>query len=132
MSKSWEPPYLRDLVENLKYKNRWEFSLQYKFLPTGIDGLVFQVFAYVENAFDHTEKMVIPHNFPVPPVSYNRDNWAAWIVDRIGDVERHERDEAVQFYGVREFAPHHSNGEDPYRTWHTSDYATARKACGDD
>ena len=34
--------------------------------------------------------------------------------------------------GVRVFAPHHGNGEDPYRVWHVGDLADTRVKAGQD
>lgn len=130
----FEPPGLRDLIATLTYKPGWKFFLALfrEDEDEAPRGWRFHVISDTDDSLRPDKRIRVNHAFPVPPASYNRDTWAAWIVDRIGDVEMHERNEFVQFDGVREFAPHHGNGEDPYRTWHVSDYATAAKRAGDD
>lgn len=127
----YEPPGLRELVNAIKYKQGWQFRLAEDFAPDGSGGLVFEVVSFTDDSLGDG-KIRVRHHFLVPPASYNRDNWAAWLRDRVADVENHETNEFFQINGVREFAPHHGNGEDPYRTWHVSDYETAKKRAGDD
>lgn len=126
------PPHLPELVKSLSYKPGWEFSLKPFFEGHEERGLAFYVISDTENSLDPSTRIRVRHEFLVPPASWNRDTWAAWILDRVGDVELHERNEFLRIDGVREFAPHHGNGEDPYRTWHVSDYETAKKRAGDD
>jgi hypothetical protein len=126
------PEHLEDLVNGLKYKPYWEAYLMEDFADDGSGGLTLFIISDTQDSLNPERRIRVRHGFLVPPASYNRDCWAAWIVDRLGDVEMHERNEFVQFNGVREFAPHHGNGEDPYRTWHVSDYATASKSAGDE
>lgn len=132
MREAYEPPGLRELIDSMSYKPNWLLSLELDFQDDGSGGLVFQVVSHTDDSIRTGNKIRVRHQFLVPPATYNRDNWAAWLVDRLGDVEMHERNEFVKFNGVREFAPHHGNGEDPYRTWHISDYATAKKRAGDE
>lgn len=128
----FEPPGLRELVESYEYKPGWTFWLGV-FSEDGEErALAFYAVSDTENSMDPTKRIRVRHEFLVPPASYNRDTWAVWINDRVGDVEMHERNEFSRFNGVREFAPHHGNGENPYITWHVSDYATANKSSGDD
>lgn len=128
----YTPPHLRDLVEAATYKPGWMFYLQHKVEPDGSGGLTLHIISDTENSFDFGKRIRVNHAFLVPPASYNRDTWAAWLFDRVRDVETHEAGEFFRLNGVREFAPHHSNGEDPYRVWHVSDWATANKSSGDD
>lgn len=128
----YEPPGLRALVESLSYKPGWEFRLR-AFSEAGqVRGVAFYVTSDTENSLDPSRRIRVLHEFLVPPASYNRDTWAAWLFDRIRDVETHEAGEFFRIDGVREFAPHHGNGEDPYRVWHVSDWATANKSSGED
>jgi hypothetical protein len=128
----YEPPGLRKLVKTLAYKPGWEFWLGVFREDGEARAWAFYVISDTENSLDPSQRIRVRHEFLAPPASWKRDVWAAWLVDRIGDAELHERNEFVRFDGVREFAPHHGNGEDPYRTWHVSDYETAKKRAGDD
>ncbi len=92
----------------------------------GSGGLTFFVISVTDDSMVKDQKISVRHGFLVPNDSYNRDTWAAWLRDRLQDVETHECNEFFRINGLREFAPHHGNGEDPYRTWHVSDYATFR------
>lgn len=128
----FEPPHLRALVESLTYKPGWMAYLNVFREGGQARGWAFYVVSDTEDSMKPGERIRVQHEFLVPPASWNRDTWAAWIVDRLGDVEHHERNEFVRFDGYREFAPHHGNGEDPYRTWHVGDHEAARKRAGDD
>lgn len=126
------PEHLPELVKLIKYKPGWEFRLIEKFEHDGSGGLQLWITSDTLDSFDFAKRIRVLHSFLVPRASYNRDTWAAWIFDRVRDVETHEAGEFFRIDGVREFAPHHGNGEDPYRVWHVSDWATANKSSGDD
>lgn len=128
---AYEPPHLRELVESISYKPGWMFYLSYEPATDGSGGLALHVVSHTEDSFNFERRIRVNHEFLVPAASWNRDVWAAWLFDRIRDVETHEAGEFFRLDGVREFAPHHSNGEDPYRVWHASDWATAAKSSGD-
>lgn len=132
MTDRYVPPHLGELVKAITYKPGWMFFLRYEVEEDGSGGLALKIVSDTENSFDFGQRIRVQHSFLVPPASYNRDTWAAWIFDRVRDVETHEAGEFFRIDGVREFAPHHGNGEDPYRTWHVSDWATADKSSGDD
>lgn len=120
------PEHLGLLVKGLTYKPRWMFYLNVEFAEDGSGGLTFFVVSDTEDSLHLGRRIRVRHGFLVPRASYNRDTWAAWLFDRIRDVESHEAGEFFRINGIREFAPHHGNGEDPYRVWHISDYATTR------
>jgi hypothetical protein len=131
------PKHLPELVNGITYKPSWHFNLASEYAEDGAGGLTFFVVSDTENSLYPPGRTPVPrirvrHGFLVPPASYNRDTWAAWLFDRIRDVETHEAGEFFRIDGYREFAPHHGNGEDPYRVWHVGDHATARKKAGDD
>jgi len=126
------PPHLGDLVKSISYKPGWMFYLEHEVEDDGSGGLQLQIVSNTENSFHFDQRIRVRHSFLVPPASYNRDTWAAWLFDRVRDVETHEAAEFFRIDGVREFAPHHGNGEDPYRVWHVSDWATAAKSSGED
>jgi hypothetical protein len=134
LSERFEPPHLRSLVDSLEYKPGWEFALAFRHGETedAPDNLQFLVMSQTTDSFDFKNTNYrVRHTFLVPPTTWNRNNWAAWLFDRISDIETHEAGEFFRIKGVREFAPHHSNGEDPYRIWHVSDWATASKSSGE-
>lgn len=128
----YRPEHLGPLVKALTYKPNWQMYLAIDRAEDGAGGLTFFVVSDTENSLEPGKRIRVRHGFLVPPASYNRDTWAAWLFDRIRDVETHEAGEFFRLDGIREFAPHHGNGEDPYRVWHVSDYATADKSSGDD
>lgn len=128
----YTPEHLPALVAAITYKPGWQFRLGIDRADDGAGGLTFFVTSDTENSLDPAKRIRVRHGFLVPPASYTRDVWAAWLFDRVRDVESHEAGEFFRLDGVREFAPHHGNGEDPYRVWHVSDYATAAKSAGDD
>lgn len=129
---NYTPPHLEDLVKSISYKPDWEFWLVTEMEDDGSGGLQLWIISDTVNSFDFKSRIRVRHSFLVPTASYNRDTWAAWLFDRVRDVETHEAGEFFRIDGVREFAPHHGNGEDPYRVWHVSDWATANKSSGDD
>lgn len=131
-TESYVPAHLEELVESIKYKPWWSFYLEYAVEKDGSGGLSFHIISCTQDSFNFKERIRVKHAFLVPLASYNRDTWAAWLFDRVRDVESHEASEFFRLDGVREFAPHHGNGEDPYRVWHVSDWATANKSSGED
>jgi hypothetical protein len=131
MTDYFEPPGLRDLVTAIDYKPGWTFFLRHEVEEDGSGGLQLCIVSDTEDSLNPIRRMRVRHAFLVPPATYNRDTWAAWLFDRARAVETHEAGEFFKINGVREFAPHHSNGEDPYRVWHVSDWATAAKSSGE-
>lgn len=128
---TYTPKHLPELVAATKYKPMWTFRLTERFEPDGAGGLILEIVSFTTDSFDFSKNIAVGHAFLVPAASWNRDVWAAWIFDKIRAVEDHEAGEFFRINGVREFAPHHSDGEDPYRIWHVSDWATAAKSSGD-
>lgn len=129
---SYIPEHLPPLVEALEYKPGWSFFLQDQTESDGSGGLSFHVISCTPDSFDFARTIRVNHAFFVPPASYNRDVWSAWLFARVRDVETHEAGEFFRIDGVREFAPHHGNGEDPYLVWHVGDWKTAAKSAGQD
>ena len=126
------PPHLPELVQSITYKRGWSFELVEDIGHDGSGGLALSIVSYTDDSYDPAVKIRVRHAFLVPPATYNRDTWAAWIFDRVRDVETHEAGEFFMLDGLREFAPHHGNGEDPYRVWHVSDHAATRVKAGYD
>lgn len=126
-------PVLVEIVKVLKYKPKWKNYIGHEVGEDGSGGWHFFIVSNTENSMVPGEMDYrVRHGFLIPPASYNRDNWIAWLFDRFRDVESHEAGEFFKVNGEREFAPHHGNGEDPYRVWHVSDLATAKKRAGDE
>ena len=123
---------LRALVLELTYKPDWQVYIDYEVAEDGAGGWHLFIVSNTVDSFNFDKRIRVRHGFLIPAASYNRDTWAAWLFERFVDVERHEAGEFFRLNGVREFAPHHSNGENPYLTWHVGDYATAAKKSGDD
>lgn len=124
----WEPPGLRELVSRLVYKPGWMIYL-------GTDNeddrwLTLHIVSETQDSYDEFKTMRVNHSFLVPMASYNEVNWLAWLFERVRDVEAHEAGEFFKVDGLRVFAPHHGNGEDPYRTWFVGDYADTRVRAG--
>jgi hypothetical protein len=123
------PERLDDLVKSVTYKPGWMFYIQ---VDDDCPVPKLMIVSDTLNSLETGRRIRVRHEFMIPPATYNRDTWAAWLFDRLRDVETHEAAEFFRIDGVREFAPHHGNGEDPYRVWHVSDWATAAKSAGDD
>jgi hypothetical protein len=114
----FEPPGLREIINSLEYKPDWKFFFRTFSEEGEIRGWQLNIFSHTPNSLDISEDVHIQHTFLVPPLSWNRDNWIAWIFDRVRDVETHEAGEFFRVNGERPFAPPHSPDEDSYRVWH--------------
>lgn len=126
------PTILEELVDNLEYKPGWNYVLRYKDRGQGSKGLTFIVTTLTTNSYDPDLQNLTPdyrvnHLFPVPPAAYNRTAWTRWLLDRLLEVEIHEACEFFRIAGERIFAPHHSEGEDPYSIFMIGDKETAQK-----
>jgi hypothetical protein len=76
----------------------------------------------------HPERATrVAHYFAVPPATFNRQSWMAWLFDQLGLVDLHERMEdfvleetVTDLHGCtarsfeRPFAPNHGPGWSPY------------------
>ena len=126
------PHELADLVSKVKYYPNWRLYLSDEDRGQGCKGLTFNILARVPNSVsEENEMMWVRHLFPVPAAAFNRDSWMNWMLERCFDVQRHEACEFFMIDGVRVFAPHHSEGEDPYIVWHLGDWETANKGSRD-
>lgn len=83
------------------------------------------------NSYNVQKNIYVNHSFLVPLASYNDRTWKAWVFDCYMKVWRHEVGEMLLFDGIREFAPHHGNGEDPYITWHIGDLEDTQVRAGE-
>jgi len=123
---------LVELVKQVTYKPNWKIYVAYEVADDGAGGWHLFIISSTDDSLNPSWAIRVRHGFLIPPASYNRDTWASWVFDRIRDVETHEAAEFFRINNVREFAPHHGNGENPYIVWHVGDYATANKSSGDD
>jgi hypothetical protein len=100
---------LQRVVDEAECKPGWSFSLVdedgAKRLVITIDG--------VDN-YDHSRPFVVSHYHPVPITTYNEQSWRRWVFEQCLRTMNHEIGEALNFDGVRPFAPMHGPGEDPY------------------
>lgn len=71
------------------------------------------------------------HEFVVPVATYNYENWRRWVIERLYSIAIHEVNEWFMDHGIRVFAPHHGNGEDPYVSWQLGDQSAIDKAPGE-
>jgi hypothetical protein len=126
----FEPPGLRQIVESIEYlMPGWMI-----YLSTDNEEhqhLTLHIVSHTPDSYDPTKMIRVNHSFLVPPATYNARTWKAWIRDCYSKVWDHEIGEMLLFGGVREFAPHHGNGEDPYRVWHVGDLVDTQVAAGD-
>jgi hypothetical protein len=127
------PDELRELVAGMRYRRGWRFRLIADLdREQASEGLTFHVVALVENSTPYNgmqagDSFRVSHTFIVPAASYNRSSWKRWILDCLLKVEQHEACEFLELDGERCFRPHHSEGEDPYIIWMTSDTQTSDK-----
>lgn len=121
---------LDDAVQSITYKDGARFLLaredEHNFA-------LLYVFFGVPNSYraDRAERHT-RFEFVVPVATYDRENWVRWVFERVKSIEMHEVREWFKIDGVRAYAPHHANGEDPYVEWHMSTAERAAKAPGDD
>lgn len=129
MDADWEPPGLREIVESVQYMPGWMIYLGRD--NEGGGWLTLHIVSQTPNSYNSSETIRVNHSFLVPMATYNERTWKAWIRDCYSKVWDHEIGEFLQFDGVREFAPHHGNGEDPYRVWHVGDLADTQVRAGE-
>jgi hypothetical protein len=126
------PEALARMVESLRYKPGWTFSLRPIDRGQGSVGLTLDILTSGYNSY-HPEtgpNYRVHHYMPVPPAAYNEQSWRRWLLDQLIKVESHEACEFFRFeyegqftkrdgsisdtYVERPYAPHHGPGQDPY------------------
>lgn len=121
-------PYdLAQLVDECEYRQGWTVELNQLDRGQGSEGLTLTITAIVKDSLDQDSLIGVRHLFIVPAASYNRRSWQRWLLDRFLDVEKHEACEYFRIGGERVYAPHHSEGEDPYTIFEVGDFETANK-----
>lgn len=109
------PEHLRGLVQNTTYRKSWTVALHNGYeRDEGSYGLTLIITTAARNSYDQGQMINVRHLFPVPPATYNRQNWQRWLFDRFLDVERHECMEFFTVAGEKPYAPNHGPGNDPY------------------
>jgi hypothetical protein len=130
MTDIWGPPGLREIIESANFVwPGWRISMGRD--NEGLKGWTLHIVSHTVDSW-HPEKMIsVDHSFPIPNATYNERTWRAWILERLMGVFRHEAGEGLEFNGVKVFAPHHGNGEDPYITWHNGDTLDTQVRAGE-
>lgn len=105
----WTFDILRKVVSEAKCKPGWVFYIAEE---EGALRLVIQI-AGVDN-YDHSKPFTVNHFHPVPQTTWHEGAWRRWVRDQCMRTMTHEIGEALNFAGVRPFAPMHGPGEDPY------------------
>lgn len=128
---NWNPTILKEVVDRVQYlMPGWQIYLGRD--NEGDAAPALHIISWTPNSY-HPEKMIgVNHSFLIPLASYNARTWKVWVFECYMKVWRHELGEMLLFDGVREFAPHHGNGEDPYITWHIGDVADTRVRAGEE
>lgn len=109
------PKALDWLVENLTYKQNWEFELD-NGLDRGQGSMGHTLIIIIEtpNSYNPAEMRRVAHYFPVPPAAYDERSWRRWLFEQIHLVELHEAMEFFTIDGEKPYAPSHGPGNDPY------------------
>lgn len=113
------PTLLADLIDTFKYRPGWRFELVDPLeRDPGSAGLTLIVTTKGYNSYhpEDGETYRVNHYFPVPPATYDRRSWRAWLHECLEKVERHELNEFFQDGEDRPYAPSHGPGNDPYIT----------------
>lgn len=100
---------LRKVVSEAKCKPGWTFRIAEE------DGALRLVITITgADNYDHMRRFMVSHYHPVPITTYNEKSWRRWVFEQCLRTMNHELGEALNFNGVRPFAPMHGPGEDPY------------------
>lgn len=100
---------LRKVVSEARCKPGWSFRI---IDEDGALRLVIEI-DDVDN-YQPKRPFVVRHYHPVPITTYNEASWRRWVFEQCRRTMNHELGEALNFNGVRPFAPMHGPGEDPY------------------
>jgi len=109
------PTELAELVQNTTYLKNWEVALHNGYeRDKGSYGLTLIITTATVNSYDQERHIRVNHLFPVPPATYNRQNWQRWLFEQFVKVELHEAMEFFTVAGEKPYAPNHGPGNDPY------------------
>lgn len=76
---------LAALLRDLRFRPGWKFELW-----THDHETVLAIDLVTVNTYHPPDEILVGHRFPVPPFEQDRPAWRRWLLDRIGDVDRHE------------------------------------------
>jgi hypothetical protein len=109
------PRILHDLVQSLRYREGWRFSLADIDRGQGSAGLTLVITTLGTNSY-HPEQTDyrVSHYMIVPSAAYDERSWRRWLFDQLLLVERHEAMEFFQIGDDKPYAPSHGFGQDPY------------------
>ena len=93
---------------------------------------VLYIFTYMPDSYAPEQMRHTRHEFVVPVATYHQEAWTRWVFDRFASIELHEACESFKVNGLRVYAPHHGNGEDPYAFWPGGTREQKRKHPGED
>lgn len=93
---------------------------------------VLNIFTYMPDSYVPEKMRHTRHEFVVPVATYHQEAWTRWVFDRFASIELHEVCESFKVNGLRVYAPHHGNGEDPYAFWPGGTREQKRKHPGQD
>jgi hypothetical protein len=108
------PAELARLVEQLRYKAGWHFSLRDLDRGQGSEGLTLVITITGPDSYHPERTISVNHYMLVPPASYNERSWLWWLFNQILLIEQHEAMEFFQIDGDRPYGPLHGPGNDPY------------------
>lgn len=115
------PTELSELVKATTYRAFWDVALHNGYeRDEGSYGLTLIITTFADNSYNQERKIRVNHLFPVPPATYNRQNWTRWLFEQFAKVELHEAMEFFTVDGVKPYAPNHGPGNDPYTVHETS------------
>lgn len=125
-----DPTELHDLVDELRYKDGWTFTLEDLDRGQGSIGLTLCILIAPPDAYHVDQLRKVMHYMTVPPAAFDKRSWRRWIFDQILLVETHEACEFFRFVlegeftlrdggavderVVRPYTPHHGPGNNPY------------------
>jgi len=117
------PSELKALVDALRYKHGWYFTLASRDRGQGSEGLTLDITTLTTNSYHPTvcefcssavTGYRVHHYFIVPAAAYDMRSWRRWLFDQVVLVERHEAAEFFKIDNDRPYAPSHGPGNDPY------------------
>jgi hypothetical protein len=107
-------PSLAVLVNQLKYKEGWQFTLEDIDRGQGSEGLTLIIQITCQDSYHPEKRMTVLHYMIVPAAAYDERSWCRWLLDQILLVEQHEACEFFMVDNHRPYAPNHGPGNNPY------------------
>jgi hypothetical protein len=105
---------LSHLVEQIGYKEGWDFKLLHLDRGQGSEGLTLIICVTCQDSYNPRHTMMVKHYMIVPAAAFDERTWTRWLLEQILLVEQHEACEFFQIDGHRPYAPNHGPGRDPY------------------